>query len=466
MTQPGRPNASLAALLCSALSAIWVGGCSVTPSGPRRVNPGDVALPAGYRIEAVVTGLTFPTGIAFDDHGLAYVTEAGEAWGGKRGKGRLLRIEPDGKTTVVAEGDNVPWNGVDFAGGSFYVSHGPGASRSDAGAGGRIVRVGPDGAQTVVLDHLPSLGDHSPNGPRVGPDGWVYFAQGSATNSGVVGRDNFGWAGRQEQFHDIPARDVTLAGTNFTTGNTVTGGFLPFGTPSVPGQVIRGQTLCTGAVLRVRPDGGDAEVVAWGLRNPFGIAFAPDGGLYVTENSYDARGSRPVKGAADLLWQVEGTGRWHGWPDYHAGVPIDRRDRLLLADLPNEPPRPLSVLGAHAAPGGIDFAPHAGQFGFAGDAFVALFGDLPPAAGPAAAPAGFRVVRVSTGDGAVHDFAVNPSPGPASRLGRSGLERPVAVRFNPEGSALYVVDFGVVTAGRTGPAPRAGTGVLWRISRE
>ena len=44
---------------------------------PRRFEPVDVALPEGYRIELVAEGLTFPTGVTFDDHGSVYVVEAG-----------------------------------------------------------------------------------------------------------------------------------------------------------------------------------------------------------------------------------------------------------------------------------------------------------------------------------------------------------------------------------------------------
>jgi glucose/arabinose dehydrogenase len=68
--------------------------------------------------------------------------------------------------------------------------------------------------------------------------------------------------------------------------------------------VIPGRVPCNGAILRVKPDGGHPELVAWGFRNPFGIAFSPAGGLYVTDNGYDDRGSRPVWGAGDLLWAV------------------------------------------------------------------------------------------------------------------------------------------------------------------
>jgi hypothetical protein len=46
------------------------------------------------------------------------------------------------------------------------------------------------------------------------------------------------------------------------------------------------------------------ELVAWGFRNPFGLAFASGGALFVTDNGYDDRGSRAVWGTGDYLWDV------------------------------------------------------------------------------------------------------------------------------------------------------------------
>ena len=46
-----------------------------------------------------------------------------------------------------------------------------------------------------------------------------------------------------------------------------------------------------------------------------------------------------------------------------------------------------------------------------------------------------------------------------------GLERPVSVRFDPAGEALYVVDFGVILHDEDGAHPQENTGVLWRITR-
>jgi hypothetical protein len=53
---------------------------------------------------------------------------------------------------------------------------------------------------------------------------------------------------------------------------------------------------------------------------PYGLAFDAAGTLYVTDNAYDTRGSRPVFGGADALWRVE-PGTWYGWPDHAEGRP-------------------------------------------------------------------------------------------------------------------------------------------------
>ena len=69
-----------------------------------------------------------------------------------------------------------------------------------------------------------------------------------------------------EYRHDIACRDLTLTGENFQSGNPftpqdddtlMTGAFVPFGTMTGKGQVIRGAIPCSGAVMRVPLDGGD-----------------------------------------------------------------------------------------------------------------------------------------------------------------------------------------------------------------
>jgi glucose/arabinose dehydrogenase len=175
----------------------------------------DIALPPGYKIEAIASGLTFPSAVAFDDSGHVYAIEAGYSYGEVWTDPQLLRIDSDGKTKVVAKGTrNGPWTGITWHNGAFYVAEGGEAE------GGRILRIGKDGTITPLLSNLPSVGDHHTNGPVV-KDGYIYFGQGTATNSGVVGEDNadFGWLKRKRDFHDIPCRDITLLGQNYTSEN-------------------------------------------------------------------------------------------------------------------------------------------------------------------------------------------------------------------------------------------------------
>jgi glucose/arabinose dehydrogenase len=443
----------------------------------------DVALAGGYTIEIVAQGLTFPTGIAFDEAAQPYVIEAGYAYGEVWRTPRLLQLRTDGPPEVIAEGGrNGPWTGVAFYDGMFYVAEGGELE------GGRILRIAPEGEATPLISDLPSRGDHHTNGPAIAADGRIYFSVGTYTNSGIVGEDDasFGWLGRFPRLHDIPCRDVTLTGVNYRTAEVVdveghegeveTGAFVPFGTKTLPGQVIHGVIPCNGAVFALSTGGGDPELIAWGFRNPFGLAFAPDGGLYVTDNAYDDRGSRPVHGAGDLLWRVE-RGRWYGWPEFHGARPLDDGDHFdppdgerparLLMEHPGVPPSPVAVLGVHSSANSFDFS-RSEAFGHRGEAFVALFGDQAPVVGKTSAPVGFKIVRVQPQDGTIHDFAVNRGPinGPASKLGSGGLERPIAARFNPAGDALYVVDFGVMTMSKRGAAPREGTGAVWKIMRQ
>jgi glucose/arabinose dehydrogenase len=456
------------------------GGGQIKESATRKIDPGDISLPPGYTIEIVSRGFTFPVDVVFDEKGAIYVLEAGYAYGEVWEEPRLIKVDGETKT-VIAKGDrNGPWTGVIFHNGYFYVSEGGQAN------GGKILRISLSGEIKTLADNLPSIGDHHTNVPVI-KDGFIYFGQGTATNSAIVGEDNasFGWLKRKRDFHDIPCADITLTGENFQTGNVltedpndkaVTGAFVAFGEQTSRGQVIKGAVPCTGSVMRIPIEGGKPEVVAWGFRNPFGLAIAPDGKLFVTENAYDERGSRPVWGAGDILWEVK-QNTWYGWPDFSGGKPIMHNEefkspdskevRPLLMDYPNDPPEPAAILGVHSSSNGLDFSTN-GSFGYAGEAFIAQFGDMAPNVGKVLSPVGFKVVRVNVSNGVVRDFAVNKGKrnGPATWLKNGGLERPVSVKFDREGLSLYVVDFGILKMSDKGPLPQMKTGVIWRITKQ
>jgi glucose/arabinose dehydrogenase len=467
---------------CLAVVSSQGGGEADLPVEPRSPNPEDVATHPGYRIEVVARDFTYPTGITFDDRGRAVVLEGGYAYGEDFTTARFVRLEENGRKTVLAQGKNVPWTGVAFHRGSYYVVEGGNVE------GGRVVKIGSDGTRTVLVENLPSFGDHQTNGPVIDGD-YVYFSQGTVTNSGVVGEDNakYGWLKRHPEAHDIPCKDITLKGTSFETDNPFTkddddkaqtGAFVPFGTPGRPGQVIPGTVPCSGAVMRVPTGGGPVELVAWGFRNPFGMAFSPDHKLFVTDNGYDDRGSRPVFGNADWLWEVK-QGMWYGWPDYADGRPLEGgqnnrysppgEDDLtaLLDGVPNKPPRPSAFFPVHGAATGIDFSRNP-KFGYVGHAFVALFGDMAAEVGKVMNPVGFNVVRVDPKNGVMYDFAANRGhrSEPASKGEHGGLERPIDVQFDPSGERLYVVDYGSLLVDDDMVKGIRRSGVLWRIVKE
>jgi glucose/arabinose dehydrogenase len=448
----------------------------ITRRGPRDHRPADILLPAGYVAEVVATGLNAPVHCCFDDAGACYVSECGHKIDAKP---RILKVDPrTGATAVFFELPDERWvktgafTGACWHQGALYFSNTDTVSRLRA-----------DGSIEDIVTGLPGRGDHQVNYPVAGPDGKLYFGVGSSTNAGVVGADNFAyeWLPHFPDAHDVPARDVRLVGWNYEFQNVLgsvretvrTGGFVPFATETAPGGVIPGQAKCTG-ILRCNPDGSELELVAWGLRNPYGLAIHPDGRLFATEHGMDERGARYIVGDVDDFYQIE-SGRWYGWPDFASGTRLDdpawgdggQGREPLLAEFPEpQPPKPFVSFAAHSAANGVDFCQSA-AFGFAGDAFVALFGDLAPVTTPRlATPAGFKVVRVDMKAGRVVDFAVNKLAGPASKLPHDGFERPSHCAFGPDG-ALYVVDWGQIQIApeRGGLRMPLGTGTLWRIRR-
>lgn len=214
--------------------------------------------------------------------------------------------------------------------------------------------------------------------------------------------------------------------------------------------------------------------MAWGLRNPYGIAFTAEGRLFATEHGSDERGGRFIVGDLDDFYEIR-EGAWYGWPDFASGIRLDdprwgsggRGREPVLADFPDpEPPRPVASFATHAAANGFDFS-RSSEFGFEGQAFVALFGDLAPITTPRqVVPEGYAVTRVDPASGEITPFAVNRRAGPASKLFHRGLERPSHCAFGPDG-ALYVVDWGEIRTAveKGGIRMQQETGALWRIRR-
>lgn len=413
----------------------------------------------------VADQFSFPTSLTFDESGAAYVAESGLPFGGAQPGGRVWRLDHDGQRTLLIDDLRPPVNGLTFHAGRLYVSEG--------GHPARISSFELDGSgRRVILDNLPGPGNYHTNMVAFGPDGKLYFSQGAMTNTGIIGLDAYelGWLRRLPHLHDLPGHDVVLAGVNVETENplandeharAVTGAFVPFGERTQAGQRVNAQLPCTAAVMRCDLDGSHLELVAWGLRNAYGLGFLSDGRLLAVDQGADDRGSRPVADVPDMLFEVR-EGAWYGWPDFIGDAPItDARFTPLRGEPPTfilanhdalpPPEAPLLNFPPHAAAVKFDVAPR-GFGDYAGQLFVALFGDEVPMTAPSGPRVGRSVARVDPADWSLHPFV------------QTNLLRPIDVRFNPTDGALYVLDFGafeMLPGGGVSAEPESGK--LWRF---
>ena len=474
-------------------------------------DPNVAKVPEGYRVEIAAEGLTYPSSVAFDDQGQMYVAEAGYSYGDETVKPRLFKFSPSGQRTIVTDQLDGPVNDLLWHQARLYISH-----------RGKI-SVLEEGRVRDLVTGLPSLGDHHNNQMTIGPDGKLYFGQGTATNSGVVGLDNYkmGWLKEHSDFHDVPARDLRLVDRVFTTKNPLkegegkarTSAYHPFDQVAKE-DLVKGQVKASGTILRMNLDGTGLDVYAWGLRNPYGVIWGPDDKLYATENGFDVRGSRPIADDREDLYEIK-QGAWYGWPDFASGIPVTEerfvpkggpKPEFLMKEHPAVE-KPLLTFPKHSAITKADFSP-GGSFGHQGQLFVAFFGHMSPMTGEVEKHGGHRVVaidlatnKVETFFTAKHSHGDHPSgqgqhnhpeakkgshqdhhaPGQdGQRQSKShdnshhggqdesispGPRRLVDVRFSPEGDALYVVDFGSMVVDQDGPKPIPGTGLVWRIER-
>lgn len=398
----------------------------------------------GYQFRQVADQLTAPVGVAVGARGEIYLAESGASGS----PARILKWTGGKQRSTLAADFPAPLTGVTWHAGKLYVAY----------AGGMDVLDPATGLHHPVLSNLPAAGDYTNGAAAIGPDGYLYFGVGTATNSGVVGEDNLkrGWVKAAPKVRDIPCREVTVRGSNFSIANPLTtdpldmattGAFSSFGTTTARLQLIPGAVPCTGSVLRANLDGTGLEMFAWGLRNPAGVAFGPDGQLYATMEGFEDRGSRPIVNDRDYLYRIE-KDRWYGWPDFAGGRSVTEEEfqkpsfpvTPLLTNPPEQPPTPITTFSPRSGVAGIIFPSAA--FSLRGDALVALSGD-----------AGGLIVRVNPRTGAVTPFAHRKTPG----------STPVFFATAPDG-AVYMVDRGQSRMTAGGPEAVPGTGSLWRIT--
>src|SRR5256712_1690469 len=520
----------------------------------------DIVVPQGFEVSVFAKGLNFPTAVAFRGDGRRFEVLVLE-WGhglpsqcndetssvvggafsatnpftpdilvfdenGNRIRGPLAKPTADSKG-VQTGGLQAHGPAIDiafengFEGGRLFATDSNQAIRA-VGAqnnSSRIVTVDPQtGHVTRFITGLPT-GDH-PAEQITFKDGWIYWSQGSTTNSSVVGRDNGGGANQQ----DIPCQDITLSTNLFDSGGGVmTSGYSPFNTRR-PGAMVRafesatGRGICDGAILRAKVNVKDPkstiEPFSWGYRNPYGIRFAPDnhalkGGLFVTENGEDERGARPTNNSPDRLHLAQqnpdGSPDYHGWPDRfgfldstqavfnpvggpgddNPGAAVGKPVQPVLAFPPQPITAPLALEPADVAIVGLDFVPNSFVHGPVrrGAALAGREGDFGFSKANGTPEEGHDIQLINFSrpgeplELQLQRFAHNSTFEQAFVARIRGINRPVDLKFGPDECA-YLVDYGAVRDfGQSDPDSRfcqpadgpllqiPGTGVIWKICR-
>lgn len=432
----------------------------------RYLNPNDINIAAGYKIEVFMEGLNTPSSILFTEDGEMLLADSGYA----SGNPSIFHLV-DGNFEIIADSFNVPLTGITFMEDKIYVSH-----------RGMITVLRENGSRSNIITGLPSCGDYSNSRVAFGTDNKMYFGQGTVTNSGVVGIDNQ-WVTDFPCAYDYPGNYVLLNGQNFPTDNifldtavetVYTGAFSAFGVSNDPHEVRKGVTKASGSILKANPDGTNLELVAWGLRSPSYVKFDEQGRLFVSNNGYDIRGSRPIANAPDEFHNIV-PGLWYGWPDYAGGEPVTL-DRFkpeggnpvdfLFMNHPNIPPRPYAIFPPGSTIIGFEFNYNT-SFGPRGDIYIAEFGSVRPGilsdAPPQYIGSGHRISKIDNFTGSISTFAINKSGFSATLTREGGFGRPADIAFGPDG-AMYVVDMGINTTENSNIFIPY-TGVIWKITR-
>ncbi len=413
--------------------------------------------------ELVADGLSFPTSLCFDPQGNAYVAESGLPWDGAGRGGRVFQLLKNGEKKLIADELLHPVNGLCWYQDYLVVSEG--------GYPGRISRLNLNGERTTILDGLPGLGNYHTNMVVPGPDGKLYFGQGALTNLGVIGIDAYelGWLGRLPHNCDVPGYAVTLVGQSFETADPLskedgarafTGAFSEFGKSHPAATKLEGLVPCTASVMRCNADGTGLELVAWGIRNAYGLGFLPDGRLIATDQGSDDRGSRPIGNVPELVYEIK-KGAWYGWPDFIGGLAVTDScfkpargpaPEFILSnhdELPS-PEKPLLILPVNSAATKFDCLPQSHAY-YPGQIILALFGDEKPMTAPAGFKSGRNICRVDPADWSQH---------PLSNL---ELNRPIDVRYNEADDAVWIVDFGTFEMSEKGVEAKKETGAVWKV---
>src|SRR2546422_1382482 len=254
-------------------------GVAVTADGARYVS--DRGAGSVYRVSAIgalsiaLKRLDRPAGLALDAEGRLLIAE--------EGAGRILRLEPSGALTVLVTGIKKPrWMAA--ADGSLYVSahrqiprddgRRGRAPRDDADASGEeaMLRLAPDGTLATVADGMQQV-------------------EALAIGEGYLDAAAKGLGGKADP-PGIVRRYPVLADGSLGTPITLVRGELTQPVGLAPDGLgaeyvsMKGLTLeqdtSKRAIGKIHPDGHLTDFAA-NLIDPQGLAFGPDGALYIAD---------------------------------------------------------------------------------------------------------------------------------------------------------------------------------------
>jgi glucose/arabinose dehydrogenase len=271
----------------------------------------------GYRVSVFARDLPNPRMLARDDAGHLLVSNP-------RAGSVIMLVDEDGdgaadNRTDVLEGLTRP-HGLAFHDGYLYVAESNQVGRApwDADAG-RVA-----GDYQVVTGGFTDEGNHWTKSIAFGPDGFLYVAMGSTCN------------------------------------------------------VCEEEDPRRATIMRFTADGADGRIYASGLRNSVGLAFAPDGRLYATDNGRDLLGDDFPPCELNLI--VEDG--FYGWPYFNGDNVPDPDFGSQGAGLKDIAMTPVYHFRAHNAPLGIYFSGER-------EALVALHGSW-----NRSTPDGYKVVKL------------------------------------------------------------------------
>lgn len=198
-------------------------------------NPDLIEVPPGVDVALVAHGLKNPVALAWrpaPSPGAKpelYVSTNGGWYPGPRAlSGAIHRVDAGGRAHLFVDKLDRPM-GMVWVDGKLYVSTRKRVSVFvDANHDGR------GELERVIVDDLPGDGMHHAGSLVVGPDRRLYLGMGTRTNAD-----------------------------------------------------IEGESPENGTILSFELDGSKRRVFARGFRNPFDLAFAPDGALFATDNAAD-----------------------------------------------------------------------------------------------------------------------------------------------------------------------------------